>query len=139
MRCKSLIVPRRSRQTNKSEELNPLDCGQAQARPPTLAPPRNCAWRPVEQAWLARYALPALHQALRLWGLADKALAIYEAHAYDAYMNKELETLLCLCGARRIHHHIVGDLAWQLPPPLGMEGVSGARGSGPGFPRRDEP
>jgi CRISPR-associated endonuclease/helicase Cas3 len=46
----------------------------------------------VDQALLA--ILPARHQALRLWGLVDKALVIDEAHAYDAYMNKELETLL---------------------------------------------
>jgi hypothetical protein len=44
-----------------------------------------------EPGRLTRLAiLPARHQALRLWGLA-----IDEAHAYDAYMNKELETLLC--------------------------------------------
>jgi CRISPR-associated endonuclease/helicase Cas3 len=46
----------------------------------------------VDQALLA--ILPARHQALRLWGLVDKVLVIDEAHAYDAYMNKELETLL---------------------------------------------
>ncbi len=46
----------------------------------------------IDQALLA--ILPARHQALRLWGLADKLLVIDEAHAYDAYMNKELETLL---------------------------------------------
>jgi CRISPR-associated endonuclease/helicase Cas3 len=36
---------------------------------------------------------------LRLWGLADKVLVIDEAHAYDAYMDKELETLLCFHAA----------------------------------------
>ena len=46
----------------------------------------------IDQALLA--ILPARHQALRLWGLADKVLVIDEAHAYDPYMNKELETLL---------------------------------------------
>lgn len=46
----------------------------------------------IDQALLA--VLPSRHQALRLWGLADKALVIDEAHAYDAYMTKELETLL---------------------------------------------
>lgn len=46
----------------------------------------------IDQALLA--ILPSRHQALRLWGLADKILVIDEAHAYDAYMTKELETLL---------------------------------------------
>lgn len=51
----------------------------------------------IDQSLLA--ILPARHQALRLWGLADKVLVIDEAHAYDAYMNKELETLLRFHGA----------------------------------------
>lgn len=46
----------------------------------------------IDQALLA--ILPARHQALRLWGLADKVLVIDEAHAYDSYMNREVETLL---------------------------------------------
>ncbi len=51
----------------------------------------------IDQALLA--ILPARHQALRLWGLADKVLVVDEAHAYDAYMNKELETLLSFHAA----------------------------------------
>ena len=51
----------------------------------------------IDQALLA--ILPARHQVLRLWGLADKVLVIDEAHAYDAYMDKELETLLCFHAA----------------------------------------
>jgi CRISPR-associated endonuclease/helicase Cas3 len=46
----------------------------------------------IDQALLA--VLPARHQSLRLWGLADKILVIDEAHAYDAYMSKEIERLL---------------------------------------------
>ncbi|WP_091685202.1 CRISPR-associated helicase Cas3' [Methylocapsa palsarum] len=46
----------------------------------------------IDQALLA--IIPARHQTLRLWGLADKVLVIDEAHAYDPYMNKEVETLL---------------------------------------------
>ncbi|HZS71067.1 MAG TPA: CRISPR-associated helicase Cas3' [Candidatus Acidoferrum sp.] len=46
----------------------------------------------IDQALLS--VLPARHQALRLWGLADKVLIIDEAHAYDAYMGREIETLL---------------------------------------------
>src|ERR1700730_12918602 len=51
----------------------------------------------IDQAILS--TLPARHQSLRLWGLADKVLVIDEAHAYDAYMDKELETLLCFHAA----------------------------------------
>ncbi len=46
----------------------------------------------IDQAFLG--ALPTKHQALRLWGLADKVLIVDEAHAYDAYMGRELERLL---------------------------------------------
>lgn len=46
----------------------------------------------IDQALLS--VLPARHQALRLWGLADKVLIIDEAHAYDAYIGREIETLL---------------------------------------------
>lgn len=45
----------------------------------------------IDQALLA--VLPARHQALRLTGLAGKVLIIDEAHAYDAYMGKELARL----------------------------------------------
>lgn len=46
----------------------------------------------VDQALLA--VLPSRHQSLRLLGLADKILIVDEAHAYDAYMSRELEGLL---------------------------------------------
>ncbi len=46
----------------------------------------------IDQALLA--VLPARHQSLRLHGLSDKVLVIDEAHAYDAYMGEEIETLL---------------------------------------------
>jgi CRISPR-associated endonuclease/helicase Cas3 len=46
----------------------------------------------IDQALLA--VLPSKFQSLRLWGLCDRVLIIDEAHAYDAYMSKELETLL---------------------------------------------
>jgi CRISPR-associated endonuclease/helicase Cas3 len=46
----------------------------------------------IDQALLS--ILPARHQALRLFGITDKVLIIDEAHAYDAYMGKEIETLL---------------------------------------------
>ncbi len=46
----------------------------------------------IDQALLC--VLPSKFQSLRLWGLADRVLVIDEAHAYDAYMSKEIETLL---------------------------------------------
>jgi len=46
----------------------------------------------IDQAFLA--ALPTKHQALRLWALADRVLIVDEAHAYDAYMTKELHRVL---------------------------------------------
>jgi CRISPR-associated endonuclease/helicase Cas3 len=46
----------------------------------------------IDQALLA--VLPVKHQSLRLWGLAGRVLIVDEAHAYDAYMTRELETLL---------------------------------------------
>jgi CRISPR-associated endonuclease/helicase Cas3 len=46
----------------------------------------------IDQALLA--ILPVKHQSLRLWGPADRVLIVDEAHAYDAYMTRELETPL---------------------------------------------
>ncbi len=46
----------------------------------------------IDQALLA--ILPARHQSLRLLGLHRKVLIVDEVHAYDAYMNKLLCTLL---------------------------------------------
>ncbi len=46
----------------------------------------------IDQAFLS--VLKAKYQSLRLIGLVGKILIVDEAHAYDAYMNKELEVLL---------------------------------------------
>jgi CRISPR-associated endonuclease/helicase Cas3 len=46
----------------------------------------------VDQALLA--ALPSKFNTLRLFALADKVLVVDEAHAYDAYMNVEVQQLL---------------------------------------------
>lgn len=46
----------------------------------------------VDQAMLG--VLPVRHQSLRLLGLADKVLVINEIHAYDAYMNRVIRTLI---------------------------------------------
>lgn len=46
----------------------------------------------VDQALLG--VLPSRFQSLRLWGLADRVLIVDEAHTYDSYVSRELETLL---------------------------------------------
>jgi CRISPR-associated endonuclease/helicase Cas3 len=51
----------------------------------------------IDQALLG--VLPSKFQALRLWGLASRVLVIDEAHAYDAYMSKEIEALLEFHGS----------------------------------------
>lgn len=51
----------------------------------------------VDQALLA--VLPARHQSLRLLGLAHRVAIIDEVHAYDAYMLREIETLLTFQAA----------------------------------------
>lgn len=46
----------------------------------------------VDQALLS--VLPSRHQALRLLGLMRRVLVLDEVHAYDAYMQREIESLL---------------------------------------------
>ena len=46
----------------------------------------------VDQALLS--VLPSRHQSLRLLGLMRRVLILDEVHAYDAYMQREIETLL---------------------------------------------
>jgi CRISPR-associated endonuclease/helicase Cas3 len=51
----------------------------------------------VDQALLS--VLPSRHAALRLLGLSQRVLIVDEAHAYDAYMSQELETLVAFHAA----------------------------------------
>ena len=56
----------------------------------------------IDQAFLA--VLKVKYQSLRLIGMVGKVLVIDEAHAYDAYMGKELEVLL------RVHAALGGSV-----------------------------
>ena len=53
----------------------------------------------IDQVLLA--VLPSRHQSLRLAGLMRRVLILDEIHAYDAYMQKEIETLLTFHRALR--------------------------------------
>ena len=46
----------------------------------------------IDQALLA--VLPSRHQSLRILGLSRRVLVLDEVHAYDAYMQREMERLL---------------------------------------------
>ena len=46
----------------------------------------------IDQAFLA--VLPSRHQSMRLLGLMRRVLILDEVHAYDAYMQREMERLL---------------------------------------------
>jgi len=67
----------------------------------------------IDQALLG--VLPSRHQALRLWGLADRVLIIDEAHSYDPYVNKEMERLIEF-------HAALGGSAIILSATLSSEG-----------------
>ena len=87
----------------------------------------------VDQALLS--ILPSRHQSLRLLGLMRKVLILDEVHAYDAYMQREIETLL------EFHAGFGGSavlLSATLPKTVRQRlGAAFAKGSG--HVRADEP
>jgi len=66
----------------------------------------------IDQALLA--ILPVRHQSLRLFGLARRILILDEIHAYDAYMDREIEQLLHF-------HAMLGGSAILLSATLPVE------------------
>ena len=80
----------------------------------------------VDQALLS--ILPSRHQSLRLLGLMRKVLILDEVHAYDAYMQREIETLL------EFHAGLGGSailLSATLPKTVRQRlGAAFAKGSG---------
>ncbi len=85
----------------------PYSAGDSEANSETTASSACAAWLAddrrralladvgvgtVDQALLS--ILPSRHQSLRLLGLMGHVLILDEVHAYDAYMQREIETLL---------------------------------------------
>ena len=88
----------------------------------------------VDQALLS--ILPSRHQSLRLLGLMCKVLILDEVHAYDAYMQREIETLL------EFHAGLGGSaiLLSATLPEIVRERLADAFGKGSGHVRTaDEP
>jgi CRISPR-associated endonuclease/helicase Cas3 len=95
----------------------------------------------IDQALLA--ILPVKHQSLRLWGLADRVLIVDEAHAYDSYMTRELETLLefhaALGGSAIILSATLPKVARRRLVAAFRKGTSGGRDADPGLTITDYP
>ena len=88
----------------------------------------------MDQALLA--VLPSRHQSLRLLGLMRKVLILDEVHAYDAYMQREIEALL------EFHAGLGGSailLSATLPKIVRQRlGVAFAKGSGDRAPSEEQ-
>ena len=85
----------------------------------------------VDQALLS--ILPSRHQSLRLLGLMGRVLVVDEVHAYDAYMQREIETLLTFQAG-------LGGSAILLSATLPLavrERLANAFAQGLGEPRED--
>lgn len=82
----------------------------------------------IDQALLG--ILPSRFQSLRLWGLADRVLVVDEAHSFDAYMSRELETLLefhaALGGSAVVLSATLSTTARQRLTDAFMRGLGGA-------------
>ena len=86
----------------------------------------------VDQALLS--VLPSRHQSLRLLGLMRRVLILDEVHAYDAYMQREMERLLefqaALGGSTRGRHASAEGSAGQVFRRRGQSGCRAGRRNG---------
>lgn len=86
----------------------------------------------IDQALLG--VLPTRFQSLRLWGLADRVLIVDEAHSFDSYLSRELETLLefhaSLGGSAVVLSATLNDTACSRIVTAFRKGL----GCGPGAP-----
>ena len=85
----------------------------------------------IDQAILG--ILPAKYQALRLLGMAERVLVIDEAHAYDAYVGRELDELVRWQSALGGHTIILSATL----PPVRRNQLLAAYAGGSAVPARE--
>lgn len=94
----------------------------------------------VDQALLG--VLPSKYNAIRLFGLADKAVVVDEAHAYDAYIGVEVQELLrfqaALGGSAIVLSATLSRKQREQMAAAWVEGLDGGRRRG-GLFRAPEP
>lgn len=88
----SLLVAQRAEQNYANEESITAQCNRWLADNRKKALLADVGIGTIDQALLG--VMPARHQSLRLLGLLNKVLILDEVHAYDAYTNQLLKTLV---------------------------------------------
>ena len=97
-RCSIVAPPDAAASVQPGREDNPADVTASAACAAWIADDRRKAFLAevgvgtIDQALLG--VLPSRFQSLRLWGLTDRILIVDEAHSFDSYLSRELETLL---------------------------------------------
>jgi CRISPR-associated endonuclease/helicase Cas3 len=88
----SLLAAQRAEQNYANEENITAQCNRWLADNRKKALLADVGIGTIDQALLG--VMPARHQSLRLLGLLNKVLILDEVHAYDAYTNQLLKTLV---------------------------------------------
>lgn len=88
----SLLAAQRAEQNYATEENISAQCNRWFADNRKKALLADVGIGTIDQALLG--VMPARHQSLRLLGLLNKVLILDEVHAYDAYTNQLLKTLV---------------------------------------------